>query len=231
MTHVMCSSLQQTSPPEPSSKCIVWLCKELGLTYTLKTYNRSPLLALPEFKAIHPQGSAPTIQDSNGDRTITLAESGACVKYICCKHAGGKLLLNPEHPGYVDFLYWFHRSNGTLVPAASGIMITKIAGVDESNQMASFMKMRLNKSLKLLDDRLKDNKWLAGEEFTAADLMVGFLLTTLRYFSPFSLEEFPNIVRYLGRIGKREAYRRAMKKGNPELELVLGANLPEKTLI
>ncbi|KAL4743654.1 glutathione S-transferase [Aspergillus similis] len=213
------------------SERIVWLCEELGLTYTLKTYDRLPLLAPPEFKAIHPQGSAPTIQDSDSDKTITLAESGACVEYICCKHAGGKLLLNPEHLSYVDFLYWFHWSNGTLVPGASGIMMAKFAGVDESNQMVSFTKMRLNKSLKLLDDRLKDNKWLAGEEFTAADLMMGFLLTTMRYFSPFSLEEFPNIVRYLGRIGKREAYQRAMKKGNPELELVLGANPPEKTLI
>ncbi|KAL4750138.1 hypothetical protein BDW72DRAFT_213584 [Aspergillus terricola var. indicus] len=213
------------------SERIVWLCEELGLTYTLKTYDRSPLLAPPEFKAIHPQGSAPTIQDSDGDRTITLAESGACIEYICRKHAGGKLLLNPDHPGYVDFLYWFHWSNGTLVPAASRIMMAKFAGLDESNQMVSFTKMRLKNGLKLLDDRLKDNKWLAGDKFTAADVMMGFPLTTMRYFSPFSLEEFPNLVRYLGRIGEREAYQRAMKKGDPELKLVLGANPPEKTLI
>lgn len=34
------------------SERIVWLCEELGLTYTLQAYDRSPLLAPPEFKAI-----------------------------------------------------------------------------------------------------------------------------------------------------------------------------------
>ncbi|RDW94099.1 glutathione S-transferase family protein [Aspergillus mulundensis] len=213
------------------SERIVWLCEELGLTYTLKCYDRSPLLAPPEFKAIHPQGSAPTIQDTDGDRDITLAESGACIEWICRKHAGGKLLLGPDHPAYAEFLYWFHWSNGTLVPAAGRLMMAKFAGLDDSNQMVAFTKTRLNHGLKCLDDRLRDNTWLAGEEFTAADIMMGFPLTTMRYFGPFSLEGFPNLIKYIARFAEREAYQRAMKKGDPDMELVLGAAPPKKTFI
>ncbi|KAL6239086.1 hypothetical protein BDW75DRAFT_199557, partial [Aspergillus navahoensis] len=48
------------------SEGITWLCEELGLTYCIKTYDCSPLLAPPEFKANSPAGSAPTIQDTDG---------------------------------------------------------------------------------------------------------------------------------------------------------------------
>ena len=55
------------------SERIVWLCEELGLDYTLKCYERDPLLAPPEYRALHPIGTAPVITD--GD--VVLAESGA----------------------------------------------------------------------------------------------------------------------------------------------------------
>ena len=56
---------------------------------------------------------------------------------------------------------------------------------------------------------------LAGKEFTSADIMIGFSLTTMRYFMPYDLARCPNIVRYLARIAQRPAYRRAMEKGDP----------------
>src|SRR5207237_9111068 len=59
------------------SERIVWLCEELGIPYELKCYARAPLLAPPEYKALHPIGAAPVITD--GD--IVLAESGAIVEY------------------------------------------------------------------------------------------------------------------------------------------------------
>ena len=63
------------------SERIPWLCEELGIDYELKLYKRDPLVAPPEYKALHPAGSAPTIE--HGD--LVLAESGACVEYICHK--------------------------------------------------------------------------------------------------------------------------------------------------
>ena len=59
------------------SERIVWLCEELGIPYELKCYARDSvtMLAPPEYKALHPLGSAPVITD--GD--LVLAESGAIV--------------------------------------------------------------------------------------------------------------------------------------------------------
>jgi glutathione S-transferase len=86
----------------------------------------------------------------------------------------------------------------------------------------------VRRALVVLDKRLERNQWLAGEEFTVADVMIVFTLTTMRYFFPYSLGEYASVVKYLQRVGAREAYQRAMKKCDPELEPVLGADPPKK---
>lgn len=55
------------------SERIVWLCEELGIPYELKLYARDPVTRLgpPEYKALHPLGTAPIITDGN----LVLAES------------------------------------------------------------------------------------------------------------------------------------------------------------
>jgi glutathione S-transferase len=65
------------------SERIVWLCEELEIPYQLRCYARDlvTMLAPPDYKALHPIGSAPVIVD--GD--IVLAESGAIVEYITAK--------------------------------------------------------------------------------------------------------------------------------------------------
>ena len=51
--------------------------------------------------------------------------------------------------------------------------------------------------------------------------MIFFSLTTMRTFVPFDVAPYPKVLRYLRRIGEREAYRRAMEKADPGRELQL----------
>ena len=51
--------------------------------------------------------------------------------------------------------------------------------------------------------------------------MTVFSLTTMRTFMPVDLAPYPAIRAYLQRIGQREAYRRAMRKGDPGMEPML----------
>ena len=85
-------------------------------------------------------------------------------------------------------------------------------------------------ALKLLDERLGGNEWLAGKEFTAADVMNVVSLSTLRIFVPYGLESYPNIVSYLQRVGEREGYKSAMEKGDPGFEPILGAKAPKAVM-
>lgn len=197
------------------SERIVWLCEELGLQYELKKYDRSPVFSPPELQALHPIGAAPVIQD--GD--VTLAESEACAQYIIDIHGGGRLVVKPGDKGYPEYLYWYHFANGTLQPAVSVNMTLSRAGVTKENPLGKVYQERLTKRLKFVDDHLSQVAYLAGNEFTAADIMVVFTLTTMRSLTPVDLTAHKNILAYLKRVTSRDAYKRAMEKGDPEIDI------------
>jgi glutathione S-transferase len=201
------------------SERIVWLCEELGIPYELKRYTRDSvtILAPAEYKALHPIGAAPVITD--GD--LVLAESGAIVDYVMAKYGNGRLVLRPDDPDFAQFLYWFHFANGTLQAGMGRLMILNRLKLAGDNAMLVGTKGRVDRAFDLVDARLRGAEYLAGDTFTTADIMMGFSLTTMRYFQPYDLQRCPNVVKYLGRIGARAAYRRAMEKGDPGMALLL----------
>ncbi|KAK0337838.1 hypothetical protein LTR91_010805 [Friedmanniomyces endolithicus] len=203
------------------SERIVWLCEELGITYELKLYQRSPVLSPPSYLALHPIGAAPVITDGDD---VTLAESEAVVEYILNVHGNGgdNFVVKPSagRKEYAEYLYWLHFVNGTLQPAMGRACSLRLAGVDEDNNQRARVENKLHQALSHLDNRLKQTgAWLAGQKFTVADVMIVFSLTTMRRFMPLDLGMYEGILGYLGRVGGREGYRRAMKKGDPEMDV------------
>ncbi len=201
------------------SERIVWLCEELALPYELVHYTRDPVTRLspPELVALHPLGAAPLMED--GD--LLLAESAAIVEYIIIKHGGGRLKLSPEHSDYAAFLFWFHFANGNLQPVMSRLMMVSRAKLPADHPVQASVQGRLDRVMALVEARLGEVAYLAGSEFTAADIMSVFSLTTMRLFQPVALASYPNIRAWLQRIGERPAYRRAIAKGDPDLEPML----------
>ena len=203
------------------SERIVWLCEELGLDYELKCYdrNKTDLLAPPEYKALHPMGIAPVITD--GD--LVLGESGAIVEYILAKYGPGGLTRGPADPDFVNYLYWLHFANGTLHPTIGRNLIVHRLDVPAQQPVASAMRARLALVLSQLEARCAQAPYLAGADLSAADIMSVFSLTTMRSFYPLDLAPYPQIRAYLQqRIAVRDAYRRAMQKGDPEMAPMLG---------
>ena len=195
------------------SERIVWLCEELGLAYELKRYDREPQgMAPADYKALHPLGAAPVITD--GD--VVLAESGAIMEYILAKYGDGRLAVGPDEPNFADYLYWLHFSNGTFMPAHMTLMFQRFTAGAEG--VAAFLAERADRLWRFVDERLGEVPYFAGEEFTAADIIMGFPLTTMRAFLQRDLSPYPNICAYLKRIGERPAYRRAIEKGDPQMQ-------------
>jgi glutathione S-transferase len=95
------------------------------------------------------------------------------------------------------------------------------AGTPEDHPAALFVQERMGRALGLVEARLGQAPYFAGGEFTAADIMSVFTLTTMRHFAPVELAPFPNILAYLQRIAARDAYRTAMRKGDPDMPLLL----------
>ena len=196
---------------ESQSERIVWLCEELGLDYSFVRYDREATgVAPPAYKALHPLGTAPIITDDG----IALAESGAIIEYICRKYAGGRLILGPEHPDFAQYLFWFHYANGSLVPAFMMDMVAKRMGAEP-------MGGRTDLGFVMVEQRLGEAAWFAGNEFTAADVMMVFMLTSGRVHSGRELGDSPNLRAYLQRVGARPAYQAAMAKAEPQREPML----------
>ena len=201
------------------SERIVWLCEELGLDYELKRYDRDPvtLQAPAAYKALHPMGTAPVVTDGE----LVLAESGAIVEYIIAKYGEGRLQLPSDHADFADYLFWLHFANGSLQASLGRSLVVRRLDPAPDHPMALLIKGRVDRALGTLDARLADASYLAGSEFTAADIMTVFCLTTMRTFVPVDLGPYPNVLAYLRRIGGREGYRRAMQKGDPEMTPLL----------
>jgi glutathione S-transferase len=201
------------------SERIVWLCEELEIPYTLLRYERDPdtRLAPPNYKALHPFGTAPVVTDGS----FVLGESGAIIDYVIAKHGGGRLSVAPESPAFADYLYWFHFANGSMMPTTIIDIIITMVGGPHDNFTLHALRDRVGRAFDLIDKRLGEADYLAGSEFTAADIMMLFPLTTARMFAPRDLTPYRNIRGYLTRIGARRAYRRAMKKAEPDLTPLL----------
>jgi glutathione S-transferase len=201
------------------SERIVWLCEELGIPYELKCYERNAhnMLAPPEFKALHPMGTAPVITDGQ----LVLGESGAIVEYILTRYGPGSLARAPSHPDFVQYLYWLHFANGTLQANLGRNMAVRRLNVPADNPVAAGYRARLELVMAQVEARCAQAPYLAGSDLSAADIMSVFCLTTMRTFYPMDLAPYPHIRGYLQRIGQRDAYRRAMQKGDPEMAPML----------
>ena len=201
------------------SERIVWLCEELGVPYELIKYTRDAVTRLspPELKAQHPLGAAPLLEIDGR----VLAESAAIVELLLARHGSGRLQHGPDHADFADYLYWLHFANGNLQPTIFRSMLVTRCGLAPEDPVRVSVQARLEKVLVLIEARLAQNAYLAGSEFTAADIMSVFSLTTMRLFQPFELTAYPSMRAYLQRIGARPAYQRAMAKGDPDLTPLL----------
>jgi glutathione S-transferase len=195
------------------SERIVWLMEELGLPYQLKWYDRLPnRLAPPEFLKLHPTAMAPVIED--GGRVLT--ESAVIAEYICHTYASGKFTVGPKQPNYYDYLYWMHWNNSAL-----GLRFTKsVLGAGATGPVAETMGAVVNRreeqGYNYLNQRLGEAPFLAGAEFTCADIMSVYRLTTGVIFGARAIADLPNVVAYVKRIEARPAYQKAMKIAGPK---------------
>ncbi|NML47493.1 glutathione S-transferase family protein [Ramlibacter sp. G-1-2-2] len=202
------------------SERIVWLCEELGLPYRLVRYERDPVtrLAPPELQALHPMEAAPVIEDGE----LKLAESAAIVEYLIAVHGSGRLKPGVGDADYAQFLFWFHFANGNLQPAIGRLMFFQRLQLPAGHPVQAAVQGRLDRCLRLVESRLGQAPYLAGSEFTAADVMTVVSFTTMRLFLPMDLGPYVNIRGWLRRIGERLAYQRAMAAGDPDLQPMPG---------
>ncbi len=177
----------------------IWLAHEMDLPIEVidvdwsDSYRQSD-----EWLAISPTRKVPALID--GD--LKMFESGAMVSYLLEKY--GKDTWLPEPGSRLSALHhqWCWYSEATL-PRPLGVrqvLQTREQEVD----LPALVETKVREALDIVDAALADNQYLVGNEFTAADVMMGYTITLMEFLM---LPRHQRVAAYLGRLKAREGFK------------------------
>lgn len=166
--------LQLYSLPTPNGVKVSIALEELGLPYEphLVSFQTNDQLT-PEFLSLNPNNKIPAILDPNGPggQPLALFESGAILIYLAEKT--GKLL--PADPAQrYHTLQWLMFQMGGLGPMFGQLgFFHKFAGKDyEDKRPRDRYVAESKRLLGVLNQHLIGKQWMAGEQYTIADIAI-----------------------------------------------------------
>jgi glutathione S-transferase len=187
---------------------VVWLLEEMGLAYQLRPVD---LLAGvendAEFLAINPAGFIPVIRD--GD--VTMVESVAIMEYLMARYGPTPLAPDPHDPAFPAYQQFLHLGEAGLAASLYFVVVSRNLALEAERQNWGARKaLEVFKSrLGLVTRQLARSPYLAGDAFTAADIVVTHALEFAQRTGAFALGEAER--EYVTRTSGREAYKRAME--------------------
>lgn len=199
------------------SQRVLWMLEELELPYDVRRYerDRKTMLAPPELRQIHPLGKSPVIEDTDDttpDGPRVVAETGAIVEHLVDK-ADGRLGAPANRAGALDYRFWLHYAEGSMMPPLLlKLVLSRIPlfGKSATRRIQPMIDVHLD----YVERTLAARPWFAGDEMTAADVMMSFPIEAARSRAGLDATR-PHAIAWLEKIHARPAYQRALKAGGP----------------
>ena len=180
----------------------IWACEELGLPYELIAANMSPeYRASSEWRQMNPVGKVPVMID--GD--LTMFESGAMVQYILDKYGDGRLQPARGTNEYALYLQWGWFAEATFArPLGELVNHRRVFGDHPVPAVVDDMKARCRLCAHAVSEVLAGSKYLLGDEFSGADIMMIYCVNFYREM----LDDEPveGLETYWRSISKRAAF-------------------------
>jgi glutathione S-transferase len=183
-----------------------WLFEELGVPYELITteYNRDGSRG---FAQNTPSGNYPYIEDGS----TSLSESGAIVQYVLERYGNGRLEPPVGSKERAAYLFWLHFAEGT---ASNSINTTVWLTVyrddaDRHQEIISAVRENARTVFGKVETVLATQPFIAGSEFTAADVMMGFTLGSAKWLQLLT-GAHPRTVEYVDRLFARPALQKSL---------------------
>lgn len=200
--------------PTPNGHKITMFLEEAGLEYRIIPVDigRGEQFR-PEFLKISPNNRMPAIVDhapADGGAPVSLFESGAILLYLADKTGR---FIPADLRGRVEVLQWLFWQVAGLGPMAG-----------QNNHFSQYAPERLpyaigrymnevNRLYGVLDQRLADRPFIAGEHYSIAD-MASYPWVVPHERQGQDIEEFPSLKRWLEAVRERPATRRAYEIGS-----------------
>lgn len=188
--------------PNSSATRILWVLEEIGLQYEVVHVDISarPRKDPYDFSAISPLGKVPALQDSGHG----LWGSAQICLYLADKYAPGRLAPLPDDDARADYIQWMFFSPSAVEPA----MMEKFMGLVPNKEATGWGSWEL--MIDQLTSRIQDRMWIAGDRFSAADIMI---CSSIELLLRFRLTEATEAMRaFMARCEARAAYQRSKDK-------------------
>ena len=211
--------------PTPNGHKITMFLEEAGLPYAIKPVNIGKGAQFePEFLKIAPNNRMPAIvdHDAPGGGTLSLFESGAILLYLAEKTGQ---FLPKDICGRAETLQWLFWQMGGLGPmAGQNHHFTQYAPETIPYAVDRYVN-ETNRLYGVLDRRLADRAFVAGPDYTIADM------AAYPWIVPWekqrqSLDAHPNLKRWFTAIGERPATKAAYARA-PEVNPDFGKTMSE----
>jgi glutathione S-transferase len=183
-----------------------WLLEEIGAPYELVRLDMSAgEHKKPEYLKIHPHGAVPALVD--GD--LVMFESGAICAYLADKFPEKHLAPPVGTPARGLYYQWLFYCMATLEPPVLQIFMNTrmLPEAERSAKAVEAGRKQCAEVARVLGQALTGRTYLLGEQFSAADVMIG---STLAWAGAMGvLEGHEELQAYVKRVTDRPAYQRA----------------------
>jgi GSH-dependent disulfide-bond oxidoreductase len=163
------------------------------------------------FVAINPNSKIPALVDHSGPTPIRVFESGAILLYLAEKFGA---LLPTEPAARTECLCWLFWQMGSAPYLGGGFGHFYAYAPTKIEYAIDRFAMEAKRQLDVLDRRLAEHPYLAGEDYTIADIAVwpwyGGLVKGWQYGAAefLAVEEYKHVQRWADAIAERPAARR-----------------------
>jgi glutathione S-transferase len=183
---------------------VMWLLEELKLPYTREDYGRqfNNNTQTPEYLSMNPNAKVPTLVD--GD--LVIWESNTILRYLASK---AKSALYPADAGKRTHV---ERWMDWQLAALNGpyLAMFRDSKLEPEKRSADFAAQQkdLGAQLTILDKSIGEKPWVAGNEFSIADICLGPIVYRCLRF-PIELPSLPNVKRWDAAMAGRDAFKKA----------------------
>lgn len=200
--------------PRTRSDRAKWALEELEVEYKSEEVDLTKgAQRAPSYLEIQPLGAVPALRTDY----YQMFESVAIVLQLADEYPRKNLAPEPGSYQRAEYYQWCVFAAAELDPPLIDYWNHKLRPPDnlrppqlrQDASVAEFGRQQFELRAKVLSDHLSKNEFLLSDTFTGADICVGHSLRMAQMME--LLGDFPVLIEYLERLGRRDAYRRVYK--------------------
>jgi glutathione S-transferase len=180
------------------------LLHELGLSaeYESVDLTSKKTASGADYKTINPRGNVPALVLDDGTMFV---ENLVIQFYLAEKYPHSKLI--PATPSAARYctIEWLSFIATDLHKSFVPFFVPNVPEEAKAGIFTTILRGKFS----TINDRLANNRYLSGDDFTGADIYL-FVVTRWLPATPLSLQEWPHLKRFMDEMNQRPAVKKAL---------------------